>query len=55
MPPTKPWQSANAIMNSKRSGMARSTFGGAEIPFGACVEIDLITEAIDLADASKGT
>jgi enamine deaminase RidA (YjgF/YER057c/UK114 family) len=33
---------------------ARTTFGGAEIPFGACVEIDLIAEVIDRADAPKG-
>jgi enamine deaminase RidA (YjgF/YER057c/UK114 family) len=39
----------------ERGAHARSTFGGAEIPFGACVEIDLIAEVIDLADAPKGT
>ncbi|MGD0735338.1 MAG: RidA family protein [Terracidiphilus sp.] len=32
---------------------ARSTFGSAQIPFGACVEIDLIAEVIDRADAPK--
>ena len=34
----------------ERGTHARTSFGGAEIPFGACVEIDLIAEVIDLAD-----
>jgi len=34
----------------ERGTRARASFGGAEIPFGACVEIDLIAEVIDLAD-----
>jgi enamine deaminase RidA (YjgF/YER057c/UK114 family) len=34
----------------ERGVHARSSFGGAEIPFGACVEIDLIAEVIDPAD-----
>jgi enamine deaminase RidA (YjgF/YER057c/UK114 family) len=33
---------------------ARSSFGVAQIPFGACVEIELIAEIIDPADARKG-
>jgi len=37
----------------ERGAHARSTFGGAEIPFGACVEIDLIAEVIDWADARE--
>jgi enamine deaminase RidA (YjgF/YER057c/UK114 family) len=37
----------------KRGAHARSTFGGAEIPFGACAEIELIAEVIDRADARK--
>ena len=39
----------------ERGAHARSTFGSAQIPFGACVEIDLIAEVIDRADAPKGT
>jgi len=38
----------------ERGAHARSTFGSAQIPFGACVEIDLIAEVIDRADAPKG-
>jgi enamine deaminase RidA (YjgF/YER057c/UK114 family) len=38
----------------ERGAHARTSFGGAEIPFGACVEIDLIAEVIDRADAPKG-
>jgi len=38
----------------ERGAHARSTFGGAETPFGACVEIDLIAEVIDRADVPKG-
>jgi enamine deaminase RidA (YjgF/YER057c/UK114 family) len=38
----------------ERGAHARSTFGWAQIPFGACVEIDLIAEVIDRADAPKG-
>jgi enamine deaminase RidA (YjgF/YER057c/UK114 family) len=34
----------------ERGAHARTSFGGAEIPFGACVEIDLIAEVIDSAD-----
>ena len=34
----------------ERGAHTRSTFGSAQIPFGACVEIDLIAEVIDLAD-----
>ncbi len=34
----------------ERGTHARTSFGGAEIPFGACVEIDLIAEVIDPAD-----
>jgi|ERR1700733_26597 len=37
----------------ERGAHARTSFGGAEIPFGACVEIDLIAEVIDRADAPK--
>jgi enamine deaminase RidA (YjgF/YER057c/UK114 family) len=33
----------------ERGAHARSTFGGAQIPFGACVEIDLVAEVIDRA------
>jgi enamine deaminase RidA (YjgF/YER057c/UK114 family) len=39
----------------ERGAHARTTFGSAQIPFGACVEIDLIAEVIDGADALKGT
>ena len=38
----------------ERGAHARSAFGGAEIPFGACVDIDLIAEVIDRADGPKG-
>jgi len=38
----------------ERGAHARTSFGGAEIPFGACVEIDLIAEVIDRADAPRG-
>ena len=38
----------------ERGAHARTSFGGAEIPFGACVEVDLIAEVIDRADAPKG-
>jgi enamine deaminase RidA (YjgF/YER057c/UK114 family) len=38
----------------ERGAHARTSFGGAEIPFGACVEIDLVAEIIDRADAPKG-
>ena len=38
----------------ERGVHARSAFGGAEIPFGACVEIDLIAEVIDRAGGPKG-
>jgi enamine deaminase RidA (YjgF/YER057c/UK114 family) len=38
----------------ERGAHARSTFAAAQIPFGACVEIDLIAEVIDRADAPKG-
>ena len=38
----------------ERGAHARSTFGSAQLPFGACVEIDLIAEVIDRADAPKG-
>ena len=34
----------------ERGAHARTSHGGAEIPFGACVEIELIAEVIDLAD-----
>jgi len=34
----------------ERGTHARTSFGGAEIPFGACVEVELIAEVIDLAD-----
>jgi enamine deaminase RidA (YjgF/YER057c/UK114 family) len=37
----------------ERGTHARSTFGGAENPLGACVEIDLIAEVIDRTDARK--
>jgi len=38
----------------ERGAHARSSFGVAQIPFGACVEIELIAEVIDRADAPKG-
>jgi enamine deaminase RidA (YjgF/YER057c/UK114 family) len=38
----------------ERGAHARTSHGGAEIPFGACVEVDLIAEVIDRADAPKG-
>ena len=38
----------------ERGAHARSAFGVAQIPFGACVEIELIAEVIDRADAPKG-
>jgi enamine deaminase RidA (YjgF/YER057c/UK114 family) len=38
----------------ERGAHARTSFGGAEIPFGACVEIELIAEIIDPAHAPKG-
>lgn len=38
----------------ERGTHARTSFGGAEIPFGACVEVDLIAEIIDPADAPEG-
>jgi len=34
----------------ERGAHARTSHGGAEIPFGACVEIELIAEVIDLTD-----
>ena len=34
----------------ERGAHARTSHGGAEIPFGACVELDLIAEVIDPAD-----
>lgn len=34
----------------ERGAHARTSHGGAEIPFGACVEVELIAEVIDLAD-----
>jgi len=34
----------------ERGAHARTAIGVAQIPFGACVEIDLIAEVIDLAD-----
>jgi enamine deaminase RidA (YjgF/YER057c/UK114 family) len=34
----------------ERGAHARTSFGGVEIPFGACVEIDLIAQVIDSAD-----
>jgi hypothetical protein len=34
----------------ERGVHARTSHGGAEIPFGACVEVELIAEVIDLAD-----
>ena len=37
----------------ERGAHARSAFGVAQIPFGACVEIELIAEVIDQADAPK--
>jgi enamine deaminase RidA (YjgF/YER057c/UK114 family) len=37
----------------ERGTHARTSFGGAEIPFGACVEVELIAEVIDRADAPK--
>lgn len=37
-----------------RGAHARSAFGVAQIPFGACVEIDLIAEVIDGADGPNG-
>jgi enamine deaminase RidA (YjgF/YER057c/UK114 family) len=37
----------------ERGAHARSTFGSAQIPFGACVEIDLIAEVIDRADGGN--
>ena len=38
----------------ERGAHARTSHGGAEIPFGACVEVELIAEVIDRADAPKG-
>ena len=38
----------------ERGAHARTAFGVAQTPFGACVEIDLISEVIDRADAPKG-
>ena len=38
----------------ERGMHARTSHGGAEIPFGACVEIELIAEFTDRADAAKG-
>jgi enamine deaminase RidA (YjgF/YER057c/UK114 family) len=38
----------------ERGAHARSSFGVAQIPFGACVEIELIAEVIDRAYAPKG-
>ncbi len=38
----------------ERGAHVRTSHGGAEIPFGACVEVDLIAEVIDRADAPKG-
>jgi enamine deaminase RidA (YjgF/YER057c/UK114 family) len=37
----------------ERGAHARSTFGSAQLPFGACVEIDLIAEVIDRPDAQE--
>ncbi len=37
----------------ERGAHARSAFGVAAIPFGSCVEIDLIAEVIDRADGPK--
>jgi enamine deaminase RidA (YjgF/YER057c/UK114 family) len=34
----------------ERGAHARTSHGGAEIPFGACVEVELIAEVFDLAD-----
>jgi len=34
----------------ERGAHARTSHGGAEIPFGACVEVELIAEVIYLAD-----
>jgi enamine deaminase RidA (YjgF/YER057c/UK114 family) len=38
----------------ERGAHARAAFGVAQTPFGARVEIDLISEVIDRADAPKG-
>jgi len=38
----------------ERGAHARSAFGVAQIPFGSCVEIELIAEVIDQADAPEG-
>jgi enamine deaminase RidA (YjgF/YER057c/UK114 family) len=38
----------------ERGAHARTSHGGAEIPFGACVEVDLIAELLDPADAPEG-
>jgi len=38
----------------ERGAHARSSFGVAQIPFGACVEIELIAEVIERGDAPKG-
>jgi enamine deaminase RidA (YjgF/YER057c/UK114 family) len=37
----------------ERGAHARTAFGVAQIPFGACVEIELTAEVIDQADAPK--
>jgi enamine deaminase RidA (YjgF/YER057c/UK114 family) len=39
----------------ERGAHARTAFGVAQIPFGACVEIELIAEVIDQADAPVRT
>jgi enamine deaminase RidA (YjgF/YER057c/UK114 family) len=38
----------------ERGAHARTSHGGAEIPFGACVEVDLIAEVIDPTDTPEG-
>lgn len=54
---TEPHEVANGASElfleifGERGAHARTAFGGAEIPFGACVEIELIAEVIDQADA----
>jgi enamine deaminase RidA (YjgF/YER057c/UK114 family) len=57
---TEPHVVANAASEfflevfGERGAHARSAFSVAQIPFGACVEIELIAEVIDRADAPKG-
>jgi enamine deaminase RidA (YjgF/YER057c/UK114 family) len=57
---TEPHVVANAVSElfleifGERGAHARTAFGVAQTPFGARVEIDLISEVIDRADAPKG-